>query len=196
MSRAGLIQTLQQGAAEEIAALWRDVRAEADKLRLDASREVEAERQTIAREASAATQQIEQAAIAAAEREARDTNMRAQIELAGRLHGLALAELPRLRAQDPASLFHALAAELPALAWQKVRINPADEALARQRFPQANVECDPTISGGMEVEAEDARIRVNNTLEARLETIWPELLSRLIAAIPPEASEHESSARH
>jgi len=196
VSRAGLIQTLQQGAAEDTAALWRDARAEADKLRLEAAREIDAERLATAQQVAATGQRIEQAATAAAEREARDIRMSAAIALAERLHGLALAELPKLRAQNPERLFSALAAELPTLAWQKVRVNPADETLARQHFPQARVECDAQISGGMETEVEGGRIRVNNTLEARLETVWPELLSGLIATILPEASDHQSPARH
>jgi len=196
VSRAGLIQTLQQGAAGDTAALWRDARAEGDKLRLQAAREIDAERLATAQQVAATAQRIEQVATAAAEREARDIRMNAAIALAERIHGLALAELSNLRAQNPESLFSALAAELPALAWQKVRVNPADETLARQHFPQAHVECDTKISGGVETEAEGGRIRVNNTLEARLETIWPELLPGLIATILPEASDHESLVRH
>lgn len=189
-----MIQTLQQEAAAETAALWNDARAGADKLRLEAARGIDAERMATAQQVTAATRRIEQAATAAAEREARDMRMSAAIALAERLKALALAELPNLRAQNPERLFSVLAAELPALAWQKVRVNPADEKLAEQRFPQAHVECDTEISGGMETEAEGGRIRVNNTLEARLETVWPEMLSGLMAVILPGASDHESPA--
>jgi len=196
VSRAGLIQRLQQGAAGETAALWSDVKAEADKLRLEAARDIDAERLATEKQTAATAQRIEQAAVAAAEHEAQDIRMSAAIALAARLHGLALAVLPDLRAQNPQRLFSALAAELPARAWQKVRVNPADEALARQHFPQAHVECDPQISGGIETEAEDGRIRVSNTLEARLEALWPELLSGLITALLPEASGHQPPARH
>jgi hypothetical protein len=114
--------------------------------------------------------------------------MSAAIALAERLHGLALAELPHLRAQNPERLFSALAAELPALAWQKVRVNPADDALARQHFPQAHVECDTQISGGMETEAEGGRIRVNNTLEARLETVWPQPARQALPRYGPQST--------
>jgi vacuolar-type H+-ATPase subunit E/Vma4 len=196
VSRAGLIEALQQGAAEETAALWKDARAEADKLRLESAREIDAERLAIAQQVAATIRGIEQAATAAAEREARDTRMSARIALAERLHSLALAELPNLRAQDPEKLFSALAAELPAVEWQKIRVNPADDAFARQRFPQARIECDARISGGMEMEAEGGRIRVNNTLETRLETAWPEMLSGLIAAIVPETSNAQTPAGH
>jgi vacuolar-type H+-ATPase subunit E/Vma4 len=195
VSREGLIQTLQQEAAEDTAALWSRARAESDKLRLEAAREIDAERLAAAQQVAAAARRMEQAATAAADREARDIRMSTRIELAERLHGLARAELPNVRAQNAEKLFRALAAELPALEWQKVRVNPADETFARQLLPQAQVECDTRISGGMETEAEGGRIRVNNTLEARLETAWPELLSGLMAAILREASGHESPAR-
>jgi vacuolar-type H+-ATPase subunit E/Vma4 len=196
VSRAGLIDTLQQEAAAETDAIWNDARAEADKLRLEASNAIDAERLATAQQTAAATRQIEQAAIAAAEREARDIRMTAATALAERLHRLALAELPNLRAQNPERLFVALAEELPALTWQKVRVNPADERLAELRFPQAQVECDAQISGGMEMEAEGGSIHVNNTLAARLETMWPDLLSGLMAAVLPKASSHESPPRH
>ena len=196
MSRAGLLQRLQQGAAEDTAGLWSDAKAEADKLRLEAHREIDAGRLATEKQSAATAQRIEQTAVAAAEHEAQDIRMSAAIALAARLHGLAVAELPHLRAQNPERLFSALAAELPARAWQRVRVNPADEALARQHFPQAQVVCDPQISGGIETEAEDSRIRVSNTLEARLEALWPELLSGLITALFPEASSHQPPARH
>jgi len=48
----------------------------------------------------------------------------------------------------------------------------------------------------METEAEGGRIRVYNTLEVRLETVWPELLSGLIATILSEVSDDQSPARH
>ena len=196
MSRAGLIQTLRQGAAEEQAALWNDARGEADRVRLEAAAEIDAQRRAAEAQTAATVRRIEQEATGTAEREARDLRMSARIALAEKLKALAIAELPNLRTQNPEELFVALTAELPAYAWRKVRVNPADEAYARTRFPQAQIECDARISGGMEAEAEGGRIRVNNTLDARLETAWPELLSDLIAAILPETSDHESSARN
>lgn len=191
-----MIQTLQQRAAEDVAALWRDARAEAEQRRLEATREIDAERLASAQHVAVTAQQVEQAAIADAERDARDLRMAAAIALAERLHGLARVELLNLRTPRPERLFAALAAELPARPWQKVRVNPADEALARQRFPETQVECDAHISGGMEAEAEGGRIRVNNTLEARLEAVWPEVLSGLIATILAEVSHDQSAARH
>ena len=193
MSRAGLIEALRRNAAQEADALWRDARAEADKRRLQTDREVEAQRVAIARQSASAAQRFERSAITEAELQAQDIRSRAVAELSERLYRLATAELRRLREQQGEGLFDVLAAELPALAWQRARVNPADETLARRAFPQAHIECDGVISGGMEVEAQDGRIRVSNTLETRLEEAWPELLPDLTAAVCPESSAHRTA---
>jgi len=196
VSRAGLVQALQQKAAEDVEALWQAARAEADKLRVAAAREVDAQRLTTAQRVTGAAQRFERVATAAAEREAWDIRTSTAVALAERLHRLALAELPGLRAQHREELFSGLAGELPARSWQQVRVNPADEALARRYFPQASIEGDPRISGGMEARAEGGRICVNNTLEARLETVWPELVTRLIRTILSETADDQAPARH
>jgi vacuolar-type H+-ATPase subunit E/Vma4 len=46
----------------------------------------------------------------------------------------------------------------------------------------------------MEVEAEAGRIRVSNTLEARLATAWPDVLPGLIAKVLAESSSHQPVA--
>jgi vacuolar-type H+-ATPase subunit E/Vma4 len=99
------------------------------------------------------------------------------------LLGLAGSELPQLRGTTPARLFEALARELPERDWQRVRVNPADVADAGRRFPGASIEGAPAIAGGMELECDDGRIRVSNTLDTRLAIAWPDLLPELIAQV-------------
>jgi hypothetical protein len=190
VTRAGLIDALQRKAAEDVDALWRDARAAADQLRLDAAREIEEQRRAGAQQVAATARRLEWAAMTDARRAARDRRMSAASALGARLHGLARAALPRLRAERPDTLFTGLAAELPALAWQNLRVNPADEPLARRLFPQAQVTRDATVAGGVDAEADSGRIRVDNTLEARLETAWDDLLPGLIARIFAESPEH------
>jgi vacuolar-type H+-ATPase subunit E/Vma4 len=194
MSRVGLIESLQRRAAEEATAVWDEARAEAARQRLAAAHEVEQQRAALAQRLSATAARAEHAATAEAERRARDIRMGAAIALGERLYGLALQELRDLREQREERLFEALAGELPARAWQKVRVNPADEARARQRFPQATVESDARISGGLESETENGRVRVSNTLEARLATAWPDLLPGLIGSLVAESSDHQPPA--
>jgi vacuolar-type H+-ATPase subunit E/Vma4 len=114
--------------------------------------------------------------------------------LAERLLALARAGLPQLRGEQPARLFEALALELPPRRWQRVRVNPADAALAAQHFPDATIDVDPAISGGMELECEDGRIRVSNTLETRLDIAWTDLLPQLIAEAAVESHPHGTAA--
>ena len=95
---------------------------------------------------------------------------------------------------EPVSLGVVLACELPERGWQCVRVNPADADAAARRFPGAVVETDPGISGGMEVECEDGRVRISNTLEARLEAAWPDLLPRLIAELETRSPPHGLAA--
>jgi vacuolar-type H+-ATPase subunit E/Vma4 len=194
VSRAGLIEALRRNAAQEAAALWRDARAEADKLRLQADREIEEQRVALARQVASTAQRLERSAVTEAERQARDIRASAAAAVAERLYRLATAELPRLREEQGQSLFDTLAAELPSLGWQRARVNPADETPARRAFPQAHIECDAAISGGLEVEAQDGRIRVSNTLETRLAGAWPDLLPVLIAAVCSESSAHRTVA--
>ena len=194
MSRAALIEDLRRKAAEDAEAVWRDAKAEAEKARLDAAREIEEQRTSVAAEVAATARRLEEAGTAEAERNAREIRMTAATTLANRLHGLARAELASFRQQGAERLFAALSAELPPVPWQRVRVSPADQPLARARFPEAVVECDASIAGGMAVEAEEGRIRVGNTLETRLESAWPDILPGLVADILEESPGHRPAA--
>jgi vacuolar-type H+-ATPase subunit E/Vma4 len=194
MSRAALIESLQRQAAEDAEAVWREAKADAEKYRHELAQALERER-TQSQQASADTaRRLDEAATVEAQRRAREISMNAAITLAGRLRRLALAELARSPIEDAEQFFVALARELPAHAWQTVRVNPADQDRARKTFPGADVVCDEAITGGMEVEAEAGRIRVSNTLEARLATAWPDVLPGLIAKILAESSSHQPVA--
>ncbi len=186
-----MIESLQRKAADEATAVWDEARAEAARQRLAAAQQVEQQRVALAQRLGATAARADHAATAEAERRARDIRTSAAIALGERLYGLALRELRGLRERRQERLFETLAGELPARAWQKVRVNPADEPRARQRFPQATVEGDARISGGLESETENGRIRVSNTLEARLATAWPDLLPGLIATLVSESSDHQ-----
>ena len=96
---------------------------------------------------------------------------------------LALRLLPRLRERDYPRIFSRLAAELPPIEWETVRVNPADAEIAGYLFPRARIVPDTAICGGMEALAEGGRIQVINTLEKRLERGWPELLPVLIEEV-------------
>jgi vacuolar-type H+-ATPase subunit E/Vma4 len=194
VSRAALIEDLRRKAAEDSEALWRDAKAEAEKCRLEAAREIEDRRARDSAQGAVTVRRLEEAAASRAQREAREILAKAATALAERLRGHARAELGRFRQEGADGLFEALATELPHRQWQRVSVNPADQQLARARFPQAEIVCNAGIAGGMVVEAEEGRIRVTNTLEARLETAWPDILPGLVEGILAETPDHRTAA--
>jgi vacuolar-type H+-ATPase subunit E/Vma4 len=188
MTGPTLIDALRRKGTEEVEAVWQSARADADKRRAGAARAVEEQRARAAQEVAAQAADFERAAIAEAERTARKSRAAAKAALADRLHRLAVDLLPKFRDDHYPELFGALGAELPLRSWQRVTVNAADHGRAQECFPQAEVRDDPAISGGMDVEAEEGRVRIGNTLEARLETAWPEILPPLMKEVLDELS--------
>jgi vacuolar-type H+-ATPase subunit E/Vma4 len=194
MGRAALIESLRSRAVEDVDALWRDTRASAESHRRELTGVLEQQRAAGALAAATLSRKLEDDASAEARRRAREVRAEAMLALAGRLRSLASAELPRLRSEGGERLFAALAAELPRRDWDRVRVNPADRDLASACVPGAAVECDESICGGLEVEAEGGRIRISNTLETRLDTAWPDMLPGLIAGLLPESRDDRTAA--
>ena len=194
MSRAALIESLQRQAAEDAEAVWREAKADVEKYRHELAQALEQQRKHGQQASADTARRLDEAATVEAQRRAREISMNAAIALAGRLRRLAIAELERSPIEDAEQFFVALARELPAHAWQTVRVNPSDQDRARRNFPGGDVVCDNAIAGGMEVEAEAGRIRVSNTLETRLATAWPDVLPGLIAKVLAESSSHQPVA--
>ncbi len=115
----------------------------------------------------------------------------ARTALAGRLYKLAQEAVVLFRNGEYERLFAALVKELPACTWQRVRVNPADQGLAQIHFADAQIVGDEAIVAGMDVEAEHGRIRINNTLEKRLQRAWPDILPDLIVNTSQESSNHQ-----
>jgi len=183
MARPALIESLRSQAARDLEAIRAGARADAERYRAELAARLEAERARLDQLTAAEVRRVDADGTAAAERKARELRAVATVTLADRLLGLAGSELPQLRGTTPARLFEALARELPERDWQRVRVNPADVADAERRFPGASIEGAPAIAGGMELECDDGRIRVSNTLDTRLAIAWPDLLPELIAQV-------------
>jgi vacuolar-type H+-ATPase subunit E/Vma4 len=194
MGREALLESLRGKAAADREAVWRDARAAADAYRAELARVAEAERAKYAQAAASLTRRMESATVTESRRRAREARAKAALGLAERCRRLAAAELPRLREEFGDALFPALAAELPAFAWQRVQVNPADADRARSRFPAAQVVRDAAISGGMTVDAAEGRIQVSNTLETRLAMAWPDILPALIGTLLPESRDDAAAA--
>jgi vacuolar-type H+-ATPase subunit E/Vma4 len=174
MAHAALIEAVQHKAAEAVAAIWEDARAEAARCRDEAERSIEQQREQHDSRLRAVTASARQAATAAAVSRSRVIRNTARTSVANRAQAIAIAALAGLRDAEYPGRFRALAAELPKREWQRVTVNPADVALARRQFPGCDVASDAAISGG--VMAEDAALRITNTFERRLAASWLELL--------------------
>lgn len=178
MGQRELMAALRQGAEAEIAALWQRTEQEAQRLRDQAQqqqRALEAELLSAAEQQGAREAAIrEQLAL----RQQRSLRLEAEAALAERLLRLARELLPQLRGRDE-PIFTALAAELPPAPWGSLRVHPDDLPLARQLFAAVEIAGDPRISGGLEAETVDGGLRVVNTLEKRLQRLWPQLLPEL-----------------
>jgi V/A-type H+-transporting ATPase subunit E len=194
VTREALVESVQKKAAEDAEAMWRDARAEVEALRLQLAEALEQQRASQLAAAQVTAKHREEAATAEAEHHARGVEAGATIALADRLYRLALEELARLQDRGSRESFDALAAELPPLEWQDVRVNPIDFENARVRFPCAQVASDESIAGGLEVAAEGGRIRVDNTLATRLARAWPDVLPGLIEDISRERDGHRPAA--
>lgn len=185
MTVGPLIEELRRKGREDVDALWEKVKAEAAAYERDRLRGLEDQKKDGAQQAATKAGELERTAIGAAETEARRNIAMARAALADRLHTLALESIAAIGAEHDRDLFGALVAELPMRNWERVTVNPRDRAAARKAFPDAEVRIDASIGAGVEVE--QGPVRVSNTLEARLESAWPEILPALMKEIQEEA---------
>ncbi|MBJ6725175.1 V-type ATP synthase subunit E family protein [Geomesophilobacter sediminis] len=185
MGHRELIESLREAGAADLRAIQEQSAAAAAAVEADCAVRIAGLRRQYALDQEMAVAAERGRVIATAQGKGALIRLEAESLLAERLFRLAQEALARLR-QDTPSLFEALAAELPSCRWETVRVNPADRELAAAAFPEAQIEAEAGIHGGMVAVAPGGRIRVDNTLEKRLERAWPQLLPRLVQAIAPE----------
>ena len=194
MGRSALIESLRAKATGDAEAAWEAARRGAEAHREELAAALAAKRAELGQAAEAVACRQADERLAEARHEAREMRMSAVVDLAAQLRELADVELAALGKEGGETLFAALAEELPAREWQTVRVHPAQEQAAQSRFPDAAIETDESVSGGLEVSAEDGRLRVANTLEARLEAAWPDLLPGLVAEVLAGRESHGTAA--
>jgi vacuolar-type H+-ATPase subunit E/Vma4 len=181
VTHAALIEAVQQQTAAAIAALWVEVRAEADRARGDADRTLEQQRAQHARNLREVSDRAIRAANTDAARRARAIRAAAKAAMADRLLALAEASLTGLRGDSCEQWFARLASELPDRKWARLAVHPDDAALARAQFPVSSVHTDVAIAGGLI--AADDELSVDNTLDRRLAAAWPELLPAVMTDV-------------
>jgi V/A-type H+-transporting ATPase subunit E len=183
MSQRELLAALRQEGEDRIAALWQEAEKEVEALRAENAAKLEAleagRRGALAEEKEAISRPIFAKAAATEQR----LTLVAEERVAQRLRTLAEEHLPRLCSDPYDETFAALVAELPAASWARVTLHPDDRERGASFFPGALLRPDPAIRGGVEVETDEGRIRVVNTLDKRLERAWPEILPVLMKEV-------------
>ncbi|MGD0886575.1 MAG: V-type ATP synthase subunit E [Thermodesulfovibrionales bacterium] len=175
-----LIESLRKEADKRIESIWQDAGAEAEKIRTEASRKIELIREESTKACSSEVRDILTYALSEADKQARMCKLSAEKNLSDRLFSVATSCLGRLRNERYKDVFKAIAGELPPCSWQTVSVNPEDVDIAREIFPDAEIIQDTGITGGLAAAAEDGKIRIINTFEARLIRAWEDLLPELI----------------
>ena len=187
MGSEELLAALRSEGDKKAGLIRKEAEAEAARLKDEAAASRARLREEFQQEQARSIAAAEGDILAEAERTARRIRLAEAGKLAERLYDLALRLLPRFRGEDYPRIFSRLAAELPPVDWETIRVNPADAETAGYLHPRARIVPDTAISGGMEALAEGGRIEVVNTLEKRLERGWPELLPGLLEEIENSA---------
>lgn len=182
-----LLEELRRKSAERVAAIRRQAEDNAARLRNEQERELASARELLARQKEEAGRLVAEPIIREAEIKALRIQDDARRELAERLHTLAIEQLARVRQTEYPAIFAGLVAEVPEIAWAEVRVSPQDLALARLYFPGAEIKGDPAITGGFAAKSDGGRYQVVNTLERRLERVWPFALPLLLREAEEEA---------
>lgn len=180
MGAEELLAALRSEGERKAEAIWACAEEQARQLRGEAEKVSDRRGERRARERDAAVEALRQSHRAGAQRAARLILLAGQDQLARRLWQLACGLLATLRDDAYPDLFACQAEALPDREWEQVKVNPADLELARRHFPQARIETDPSISGGLEAVSRGEELRVVDTFEKRLERSWPELLPALL----------------
>lgn len=183
MGRRELLEALRREGEQTMAAIAAKGAADEEELRNTAVTRREELRQEHEQQCARLCEERKRSLIAVALREAGLIRLRAEHAMALRLRRQADGCLARLCRDNRREFFAALAAELPNETWQTVRVSPGESAIAAVRFPGASVIADEAVSGGIAAATADSGLTVDNTLETRLERLWPELLPSVMAEV-------------
>ncbi|OGR29607.1 MAG: hypothetical protein A2005_11585 [Desulfuromonadales bacterium GWC2_61_20] len=183
MGREALLEALRQEGERALAALHQRHDAEMAAREAAAQQRRDALRAAASRDWQMAAAAERQRCLAAGRRQTCALLLAGENALAERLRQQAAQLLPEVASRDPAALLRACAEELPPLSWAKVRVHPRDREVAARLFPSAEILPDPALSGGVVAETAEGRVRIDNSLEKRLERCWDDLLPELLAAL-------------
>lgn len=181
MGRQELALALKQRGEAEGQKIWQQVEAEAEQYRSGKQQEVARMNRACdlecAQNSSLECLQLEWR-VAKKTRQLRLTALHA---LDRRIWLLAKDELSRLDPELRQQALSRFAEEIPGGAWCRVWAAPDDVGMVQALFPDCQIDADATLAGGLVVASEDGKIRIDNSLTKRLETLWPELVGQILA---------------
>ncbi len=194
MGQDELKKALVVEAEERIRTFWSAAEAELDTLRDQVALQREEQDARTARQLAAAVADLRASCRQQALDEERRTVLQAESDLAERMLSLAGTLLPQMIAADRKVWLTRLAEELPIHPWEEVHVSPEDLDAAAELFPGAQVSPVETLAGGVIVTAGGGNIRIDNSLEKRLERRWLEILPLLFAEIRRKVSEDDDAS--
>jgi len=182
MGQHELEKALRREGDEQARAIWQTAEQFAEQHRREIAARLRDLEEQAGRRQSALARRLREEVRSAAQQAARTRRLAIEQQLAERLRVLA-AELLTSMTKDRDALFVDLATEVPNYPWQRVTVHSCDHHLAARHFPGAEIATEDSISAGMAVQDEEGRLSVDNTLEARLEGLWENLLAELFRDI-------------
>lgn len=189
MGRYELLAALEREGQETMAASVASSAAEKGRLRAESEERRLALRRKDEEERELLCSNRRRTILTKANREAALICLRAEDEVAQRLYERACFCLKELRRDNAERLFCLLANELPVMTWHTIRTSPDDLPLAKARFPAATIIPDESVSGGLKVASAEKSLTVDNTLNTRLEKVWPDLLPLLFSELREKCDE-------
>lgn len=192
MGQHELEAALRREGEQKAREIWRSAESEAGRLRSETSAVHDRQKHDQQLRQNMDVAAILNSARTMALKNAQRTRLIAEKALADRLKLLAEKMLEALGIQGGESLFFALVDEIPEHQWCKVEVHPRDKELASSRFTAAEVMTSERISGGLKVEGVEGRVVIINSLEKRLEHLWPEILPAMLTEFRHEKSNNEA----
>jgi len=193
MGEHELQNALRREASTKIHALWTEVEEDVATQRARVADELDSLQRETAAQIRAEATAVRRVTLAATEQARRRCRLLAETSLAGRLRELARHLLVESVAVDREKSWQASVAGLPQLCWQQLQVTGIDADRARRDFPQAAIEIDDALLGGVIATTGEGRIVVDNSLAGRLARGWPELLPELLAALAGEITDDETA---
>ena len=171
---------LQREVAIRCKELWRNQEAAVNSRRKEIEREIAGLEAQARERQKAACQRLQREFHARAERQAANLRLQAEAELAQRLRQLAAKQLSQVYEEDRANYWERLAKEIPQAAWQEVLVEEDDAELAGKFYGEVRISASPKLFGGLIALREEGRIRIDNSLQCRVDRCWPTLLPCLL----------------